>query len=165
MKSTDEPDGAKGGDRIAIRAAALADVDAIVALDQRVTGVAKPEYWRDIFERYKSRRQKERFFLIAVPKKGTGTDGLLLGFVVGEVRAWEFGSEPCGWVFAFSVNPDTRLQGIGEELFEAISVKFKALGIKTMRTMVARENQLHMAFFRSEGMSGGPFIQLEKELD
>ena len=164
MKSTDKSSDEIAADRIVIRAATPGDVDAIVALDQRVTGVAKPVYWRDIFERYKSRRQNERFFLVAVPK-GTGIDGSLLGFVVGEVRAWEFGSEPCGWVFAFSVNPDTRLQGIGEQLFETISGKFKALGINIMRTMVARENQLHMAFFRSEGMVGGPFIQLEKELD
>ncbi len=164
MNSRQQAGSDKKSDRIVIRAASPADVDAIVALDKRVTGVAKPEYWRDIFQRYKTRRQKERFFLIAVPK-GARNDGPLLGYIVGEVRAWEFGSEPCGWVFAFSVNPDTRLQGIGEQLFEAISEKFKALGIKMMRTMVARENQLHMAFFRSEGMTGGPFIQLEKELD
>lgn len=164
MKSTENPNGETSADRIVIRAATLSDVDSIVALDERVTGVAKREYWGDIFERYKSRRQKERFFLIAVPY-GAGNEAPLLGFVVGEVRAWEFGSEPCGWVFAFSVNPDTRLQGIGEQLFEAISDRFTALGIKIMRTMVARENQLHMAFFRSEGMVGGPFIQLEKELE
>ena len=164
MMSNTKPNSERHADRIVIRAAALADLDAIVALDELVTGVAKSDYWRDVFERYKSRRQRERFFLIAVPKD-TGSDGTLLGFIVGEVRAWEFGSEPCGWVFAFSVDPDTRLQGIGEQLFEAISDKFKALGIRMMRTMVARENQLHMAFFRSEGMRGGPFIQLEKELD
>jgi len=154
----------RSSDQIVIRAAAVADLNAIVALDELVTGVAKADYWRDIFDRYKTRRSKERFFLIAV-SKDVVTDGALLGFIVGEVRAWEFGSEPCGWVFAFSVDPDTRQQGIGEQLFEAISDKFRSLGIKVMRTMVARENQLHMAFFRSEGMTGGPFIQLEKELD
>ena len=47
MTSTDKPDGAKGYDRIVVRAAAQADLDAIVALDERVTSVAKPEYWRE----------------------------------------------------------------------------------------------------------------------
>jgi hypothetical protein len=37
--------------------------------------------------------------------------------------------------------------------------------MQTMRTMVPRQNQLHMAFFRSEGMVAGPYIQLEMELD
>jgi hypothetical protein len=31
--------------------------------------------------------------------------------------------------------------------------------------MVARDNRLHLLFFRSEGMMAGPYIQLEKELD
>ena len=75
------------------------------------------------------------------------------------------GPKPCGWIFAFSVDPGIREQGIGECLFEAISDKFKAVGIKTMRTMVDRQNRLHMAFFRSEGMVAGSYIQLEKELE
>jgi hypothetical protein len=34
-----------------------------------------------------------------------------------------------------------------------------------MRTMVARDNRLHLLFFRSQGMMAGPYIQLEKEVD
>ncbi len=149
---------------INIRRVRESDLEHVVALDQRVTGLAKPDYWHDIFERYTRRRIKERFFLIAEPVRGE-TDFPLLGFIVGEVRAWEFGSRPCGWIFAFSVEPDTRQQGIGERLFEAISDEFRSIGIGTMRTMVERRNQLHMAFFRSEGMVAGPYIQLEKDLD
>ena len=40
-----------------------------------------------------------------------------------------------------------------------------AAEIRTMRTMVARQNQLHMAFFRSEGMVAGPYIQLEMDIE
>jgi len=149
---------------ITIRKIEQADLDHVIAIDERVTGISKPDYWKDIYERFVTRRVEERFFLIA-----EATDEVsefpVLGYVVGEVRAWEYGSEPSGWVFAFSVEPDTRLQGIGEQLFEAISVEFRRAGIKKMRTMVARENQLHMAFFRSEGMTGGPYLQLEKSLD
>lgn len=148
---------------INIRKVRHEDLDHVTELDERVTKVAKPGYWNDIYERYGKRRVDERFFLVA-----EATDNLseltLLGYIVGEVRTWEFGSEPCGWVFAFSVEPGTRLQGIGEKLFEEISEKFKQAGITTMRTMVPRQNQLHMAFFRSEGMVAGPYIQLEKDL-
>ncbi len=151
------------GDAITIRRAIDADLTHIVALDKKVTKIAKPNYWQDIFERYATRRLNERFFLAAEAleyKLGFP----ILGYIVGEIRGWEFGSEPCGWIFAFSVEPGTREQGVGENLFEAISDKFKAAGVRTMRTMVARQNQLHMAFFRSEGMVAGPYIQLEKEL-
>jgi ribosomal protein S18 acetylase RimI-like enzyme len=163
MNVSDQPPDHSLSDKIRIRRASADDLAHVVSLDDRVTGKSKPAYWQDIFERYGTRRLEERFFLVA-----EGVDVMpehpLLGYVVGEVRGWEFGSEPCGWVFAFSVEPDTRQQGIGEKLFEAMSDEFRAAGVRTMRTMVARQNQLHMAFFRSEGMVAGPYIQLEKDL-
>lgn len=138
------------------------DVPQVVALDAQITGLAKPDYWRDIFERYGQRRRQERFFLLAeaVPQEGT-----VLGFIVGEIRAWEFGSEPCGWVLALSVEPDVRLHGIGQALFAALASEFKSAGVAKMRTMVARDNALHLRFFRGEGMMAGPYIQLEKEIE
>ncbi len=158
---SDVESGAQGG-TVVIRRVRADDLAAVVALDAQVTGTAKPDYWADIFERYATRRLDERFFLIAEP--GDGEDALL-GFIVGEVRGWEFGSEPCGWIFAFSVDPEIRQQGVGEQLFQAIGAAFKTAGITTMRTMVARQNRLHMAFFRSEGMVAGPYIQLEMDIE
>jgi len=149
---------------VTIRRASQADLPQIVALDERVTRLAKADYWDDIYERYATRRVHERFFLVAETGIG-GPAPKIVGYIVGEVRAWEFGSEPCGWVFAFSVDPETRLRGIGERLFETISNEFRAIGISTMRTMVPRENRLHMSFFRSEGMVAGPYIQLEMDLE
>ncbi len=40
----------------------------------------------------------------------------------------------------------------------------RAAGLKTLRTMLARDDTLNMAFFRSQGMMGGAFIQLEMPL-
>lgn len=164
MNTSDHVSEALAGSKISIRRVAEKDLDHVVALDERVTGNAKPDYWQDIFERYATRRLDERFFLIA-ESQGDAPEFPVLGFIVGEVRGWEFGSEPCGWIFAFSVEPGTRQLGIGEQLFESISDEFRTAGIVTMRTMVPRQNQLHMAFFRSEGMVAGPYIQLEKDLN
>src|SRR5262245_20677109 len=149
---------------LAVRRVRQADISAIIALDERVTGLAKPDYWQDIFERYGKRRLAERMFLVAEPAPATEPPPLL-GFIVGEVRAWEFGSEPCGWVFALSVEPLARLRGIGQALLEALSSDFVKAGVIKMRTMVARANHLHLLFFRSEGMMAGPYIQLEKDLN
>jgi GNAT superfamily N-acetyltransferase len=147
-----------------IRGVQAADIRLVIALDKLVTGLAKPRYWQDVFEEYGRRRAKGRFFLVAEPTARTA-EKQVLGFIIGEVRAWEFGSAPCGWVFALSVEPNARLAGVGEELFAAISAEFKRAGVTKMRTMVARDNPLPMLFFRAEGMVAGPYIQLEKELD
>ncbi len=147
-----------------VRRVRAADIPHVIALDKRVTGLAKAKYWREVFERYGEGTGQERLFLVAEPHAGKGR-AAILGFIIGEVRAWEFGSAPCGWVFALSVEPRARLQGVGEAMFDAISAEFKSAGVNKMRTMVARDNRLHLMFFRSEGMTAGPYLQLEKELD
>ncbi len=147
-----------------IRRVRKTEIPFVTALDKRVTGVAKAAYWRDVFTQYGTRRKRERFFLIA-ERTDCGSASSLQGFIIGEVRAWEFGSAPCGWIFALSVEPAARLRGAGEALFNAICVEFAKVGVTKVRTMVARHAPLPMAFFRGEGMMAGPYIQLEKDIE
>ena len=149
---------------LTIRRVQAADLDRIIALDAQVTGLAKPDYWQEIFTRFGEGPPADRIFLVAEsarPEAGAR----LLGFIVGELRAWEFGSAPCGWIFALTVDSDTRLHGVGEALFEAISDEFRKIGVSKLRTMVARDSRLSLMFFRAEGMMAGPYVQLEKDLD
>lgn len=140
-----------------IRRAVAGDVEMVIEIDRQNTGLAKPDYWRDSFDRYGAR--KNRFFLVAE------MSGRAVGFCIGEVRAWEFGSPPCGWIFAMGVLPEARLAKIGSALFEAMCDALRKAGVDKVRTMLARDDNLNMVFFRSQGMMGGPFIQLEKPLD
>lgn len=142
-----------------IRPAAAADVPSIIALDEEVTGLAKPDYWERMFERFGVGRRTDRFFLIARRQVG------IEGFVIGEIRAWEFGSPPCGWIFAIQVRPKSRLNGVGTQLFEALCDSFRNSGVVSVRTMLARDNTTILSFFRSQGMMGGPFIELETTLE
>jgi ribosomal protein S18 acetylase RimI-like enzyme len=140
-----------------IRDARAEDVPDVIRLDERITGIAKPDYWRDIFD---GRLHRDTgVFLVAEH------DDRMVGFIAGEVRAWEFGSPPCGWIFAIAVNPDIRLGGVGTRLFQAICDRFRRRGVTLVRTMLARDDTLIMSFFRSQGMTGGPFIELETTLD
>jgi GNAT superfamily N-acetyltransferase len=142
-----------------IRPFAADDVPAIIALDEEVTGLAKPDYWHELFARHGGHKRDQFFVLIAEAA------GRLEGFVIGEVRAWEFGSAPCGWIFAIQVRPRGRLKGVATRLFEAICDRFRASGIGVVRTMLARDNTTILSFFRSQGMMAGPFIELETNLE
>ena len=62
-------------------------------------------------------------------------------------------------------SPDDRLRKVGSRLFETVCRRFRESGVKTVRTMLARDDGLNMVFFRSQGMMGGTFIQLEMPLD
>ncbi len=140
-----------------IRNAEAADLEAVTALDAATSGAYKPGYWQEIHGQ--PGRAQERLFLVAE------LDGRLAGFIVGEIRAWEFGSPPCGWVFALNVDPAVREGGIGASLFEAMCARFRAAGISTVRTMVNRRQRVQLSFFRSQGLTTGPYIELEKQID
>ena len=151
-------------DDVRIRKGAADDVAAVMAIDAAVTGLAKPDYWGSLFDGDGRIRGEQRYFLVADAASENG-GRRVIGFIIGEARAWEFGSPPCGWVFALSIDPAARLAGVGSRLLDAISDCFRAAGVDRMRTMLSRDNHLLMSFFRSHGMMAGPYIQLEMELD
>ena len=143
--------------RLRVRSAGPADLAQVVAIDERATGLAKPEYWAGILRRY-GRRGAPRRFLVAE------AGARIVGYIVGEVRDWEFGSPPSGWVFGLGVRPDVREAGIGAAMLAAITADFRRLGVATVRTLIARDNQLVLSFFRSQGMMAAPVIPLEKDI-
>jgi N-acetylglutamate synthase-like GNAT family acetyltransferase len=142
-----------------IRTAFAEDIPWIVSLDEKTTGQAKLQYWQELFAHFQQSRGVGRAFLVAEQQ------GRVVGFITGEVRAFEFGSEPCGWVFALNVDPDIRVHNVGTRLFETLCETFGQAGVEKVRTMLNRDNHLVLSFFRSLGMMAGPFIQLEKDLD
>jgi len=137
---------------VSIRPAQAPDLAAVSALDRRLTGSDKPDYWQAMLA-------PERHFLVAETDKGA-----LAGFIAGEVRAWEFGQPAAGWVFAIQIEPRLRLKGVGTALFEALVARFKAEGVTRLRTLVDRRDHLILSFFRAQGMVAGPSLQLDKEL-
>lgn len=148
----------RAGRAIRVRGAQPADLAQVVEIDARITGLPKPGYWAEILRRYGGGRP-QRFFLVA--EDGDGVQG----YVVGDVRDWEFGSPPCGWVFGIAVRPEARLGGVATRLLEGICAGFRRQGVGTVRTLLVRDNHLILSFFRSQGMMAAPFIALEKELD
>ena len=144
---------------VTVRPVRRGDLDHVIALDARVTGIEKRAYWQSVYRRYGVPAPAQRQFLVAE------ADGRVVGFIIGEVRDWEFGAVPCGWVFGIDVNPEARQAGIGTRLLEALCAGFRRASVTKVRTMLARDNNLVLSFFRSQGMMTGPFIPLEMDLD
>ena len=140
-----------------IRRAAETDLPAIMTFDERSNKDANPRYWQEMFARYGNDKFKQLFLVCE-------TDNEIAGFIIGEIRDWEFGSDPCGWVFALGVRPDIRQSGVATQLYAAICRFFKQADITTVRTMLARQDIDSLSFFRSQGMMAGPYVQLEKDL-
>jgi ribosomal protein S18 acetylase RimI-like enzyme len=143
---------------VVVRPARRTDLPQVIAIDATVTGIEKQAYWRSVYRRYGVGGKDQRHFLVAVAGER------IVGFLIGEVRDWEFGSPPCGWVFAIDVHPDARQAGVGTRLLEAVSALFRRAGVTKLRTMLASDNTLILSFFRSQGMTAGSLIPLEMEL-
>ena len=142
---------------IHIRRAAESDLLAIMTFDERSNKDVNPGYWQEMFVRYGDNKDKQLFLVCE-----SGAE--IVGFIIGEIRDWEFGSSPCGWVFALGVRPDVRLGSIATRMYSAMCDFFRRAGVKKVRTMIARQNNDYHSFFRSQGMMAGPYVQLEKDL-
>jgi ribosomal protein S18 acetylase RimI-like enzyme len=154
-KSEDDVEGAVPG--VTIRDARADDLTAVVRLDAEATGLRKPAYWKERLA-WCSASPRDRFFLVAERDEET------LGFILGDIRRWEFGSPASGWIFAINVKRSARLHGVATLLFEAICARFRAGGVEVVRTMPAKDAKLVLSFFRSQGLMAGPFVLLEKRL-
>jgi len=143
---------------VTIRPARRGDLDHVITLDATVTGREKRSYWMSVYKRYGAPGTARSQFLVAA------AGDQVRGFIIGEVRDWEFGSAPCGWVFAIDVDPAFRQSGIGARLLKAICASFRRARVTRVRTILARDNTLILSFFRSQGMMAGPFIPLEMDL-
>lgn len=144
---------------IRLRRLAPGDLARVVAIDARHRGRAVPAYWERVCSDFLS-RARERVRVAGAAE----VDGALVGYVLGETRAFEFGSEPCGWIFAIGVDPAHARSGVASALLAEAVRRFAAAGIRTVRTMVRKDDVPVLSFFRACGFHGGAFVQLEAEL-
>ena len=150
---------AAGAASLRVRPVTADDLAQVIAIDAAITRLEKTDYWYELFQRYGAGRTRQRLFLVAEAGR------TIEGFIIGEVRDWEFGSAPCGWVFGISVRPGSRLGGVGTKMLKAICAGFRHAGVDKVRTLLAHDNGLVLSFFRSQGMMAAPFIALEMDLD
>jgi ribosomal protein S18 acetylase RimI-like enzyme len=139
-----------------IRPLTKRDLAAVSRLDARLTGTRKTDYWRDVFNRFVNPSDPTPHIGLAAEHGGR-----LVGYLLGEVRALEFGSDPCGWIFAVGVEPAHAQHGVGSALVTAACVRFREAGVTTVRTMVRRNDVPLLSFFRSNAFVGGAYVQLE----
>ena len=143
--------------KLRIELAGSDDIPSVIAVDEAITGASKPEFWYKYYFHQASR--KNSLFLVA------RLDGKVVGYSIGSIRAWEFGSPPAGWLHAIGVATEYRKLGIATRLFHEIIAFFRENDTKTVRTMLHIDDHLLISFFRFQGLSAGPFIELEMTLD
>ena len=120
------------------------DLDGIVRIAERTRHRYQPDLWEDRVTYY-LRRDPEGSMVAEL-------DGAVVGFMLADVRAGEFGiEEPTGWIEVLGVDPDQAGQGVGRALAEAILEHYRAGGVRRVRTMVDQSMPDVEAFFQRLG--------------
>jgi len=134
------------------------DLGAITRIDERISGIYRPDIWE----------RRVAFYLRRDPggSQVAEVDGKVVGFMLGDLRAGEFGlEEPSGWVERFGIDPDHRGRDLGRQMFGAMVTHFKAGGARTIRTMVDRKDTAVAGFLRAMGFDSSALEALEMPLD
>jgi ribosomal protein S18 acetylase RimI-like enzyme len=134
------------------------DISRITAIDERLTGVYRPEVWEQRVAYY-IRRDPDACRIAEV-------NGKIVGFMLADLRGGEFGlEETSGWVERFGVDPDYQGRSLGRRMFEAVVEHLRGRGVATVRTLVHDEDEDLARFLRAVGFVDAPMKALTRRLD
>ena len=133
------------------------DIEAIVRIDEKIGGQYRPDFWE----------QRVMFYLRRDPESSrvAEIDGKVVGFMLGDVRAGEFGIDlPSGWIERFGIHPDFRGRDLGKLMFDTLVKHFRAQGAATVRTLVDGKDTGVVGFLKALGFAPSALQALEISL-
>lgn len=143
---------------ISVRPVEPSDVDAIVRIDEKLSGHTRKDYWRQRLEIAALRPP----WMSLVGE----TDGRVAGFLFGWVGESEFGiARPTAWVDLIGVDPPYRGRGVARGLLDRFVSSARELrAVETAATLVDLGQADVRDFFLRRGFHHGPMIQMEQSL-
>ena len=118
------------------------DLAAIVSMEERQTGVARPDYWEKRIEISEAIRPHWASLVAEL-------DNRVVGFVLGRAGEFEFGLPgTVAWIEIIGVDPAFRRQGIAQELVKQFAESAEDHGIKTIFTLVKQQPERDRALLR-----------------
>jgi ribosomal protein S18 acetylase RimI-like enzyme len=144
--------------KIYVRSLETRDLPAIIDMEARVTGVARPEYWEKRLEISEAIRPHWASLVAEY-------DNRVAGFLLGRAGELEFGLPgTVAWIEMIGVHPGYRRHGIAQELMEQFAASAEDHGIKTMFTLVDSNKTEIQHFFDRLGFIHGKMLHYQKEL-
>jgi len=146
------------GTAVTVRGLRPRDLDAVIALDARITGRRREEYFRLKLDQ----ALRETGIQVSLAAE---VDGGFVGFLLCRVFYGEFGEmEAAAVLDTLGVHPSFRGKGVGRSLLAQLRTNLLGLGIRMLHTEVSWDGQDLMAFFRAEGFRPAPRICLDLDL-
>lgn len=149
---------------ITTRFLGMDDLDEILRIQQRIVG----EQQSDNSEKLASLKDTTVYHLQhgdPLLNLGAEIDGKLVGFLIGEIRRWEFGRpEMIGWILILGVNPEYQGMGVGRKLGSMLLDHFKKKNVRKIQTLVEWHDGELISYFKSLGFGLLQMLALQKEI-
>ena len=144
-------------ENVKIRALKTEDLGAIVKIDERVLGESRKNYWERKLKLMNNK--SSQISLVAE------VEGEVVGFILGDVSGWEFGvPETIGWMDTIGVAPAYQKKGVATALAHELIKNLKAIGVRTIYTLVSWNDWDLLQFFHAMGFTRGDMINLELKI-
>ena len=149
----EQPEAAR--EPILVRNLQSSDLESVIALDARIVGRRRDEYFR-----VKLREsQQETGIKISLAAEQAE---LFCGFLLAKVYYGEFGTlEPVAVLDTLGVHPGFRGRGVGAALLEQLRTNLAGLGVGSIRTEVSWDDQPLLGFFHRQGFRPAARICLD----
>lgn len=134
------------------------DLDAVLALDAKIVGRRREEYFRVKLQQ----NLAEAGIKVSLAAE---LDGSFAGFLLARVYYGEFGAlEPVAVLETLGVRPNLSHRGVGSALLAQLRRNLRALHVRELRTEIDWENQGLLRFFHHEGFRPAPRFCLDLDL-
>jgi ribosomal protein S18 acetylase RimI-like enzyme len=144
-------------ENVEIRGLKKEDLGAIVAIDEKVLGEKRSDYWEK--KLYMMDEKASQVSLVAE------VQGKVSGFILGDVSGWEFGvPDTIGWIDTIGIDPVHQKKGLATALAQELIQRLKALGVRTIYTLVSWNDWDLLQFFHAMGFTRGDMINLELKI-
>jgi ribosomal protein S18 acetylase RimI-like enzyme len=133
------------------------DLDDVVAIDTKVLGKSRWDYW--LMKMSLAEQRLPSASLVAE------ADGKVVGFILGDASGYEYDvPENIGWIDTIGVDPAYQRRGIAQMLMKEMIGNLKKVGVDTVYTMVNWPDWDLLKFFHAFGFQKGPLINLELKI-
>jgi ribosomal protein S18 acetylase RimI-like enzyme len=134
------------------------DLTAIVDMEERQTGVARPSYWEKRIEISEAIRPHWASLVAEI-------DNRVVGFVLGRAGELEFGLPgTVAWIEMIGVDPAFRRRGVARALVEKFAESAEDHGIRTIFTLITSNQTDIQQFFSRLGFVQGKMLHYQKEI-
>lgn len=145
------------GKKVYVRNLEKNDLASFVDIEERVTGIARRQYWEKRIEMSEAIRPHWTSLVAEV-------DNRVVGFLLGRAGELEFGLPgTVAWIEIIGVDPAYRRQGIARALLEQFTSSAEDHGVKTIFTLVDNGKTEMKEFFGRLGFAQGKMQHFQKE--